>query len=152
MRFSFRMFAAGALMAGLGVACTHGGRPAYMKIGTKKFPDANNIKMSVVAQGNMQPMSATMREKRNSVVVGVVQGGNTPAKPVEIDHGTCPAPGRAQYRLPPFRGNQYQAVINGVKLGRLLDGKHALAIYSSNGRRRTTYACGDLNPPNALQH
>ncbi len=152
MRDCFRTFVACALIAGSVTACARGDRPAYMKIGTKKLPTANSIKMSVLSPGDLQPMSATVREKRNSVVLQVVQGGNTTAKPVEVDHGKCPNPGRAQYRLPPFRGNQYQAVLKGTKVSDLLDGNHALAIYASNGRRRTTYACGDLNPPNALQH
>jgi len=152
MRHSFRTLAACALIAGLAAACSHGDRAASMKIGSKKFPTANNIKMTVLVPGDLQPMSAILRDERNSAVLQVVQGGNTTAKPIEVDHGKCPNPGAVQYRLPPFRGNQYQAVLKGANLAELLDGNHVLAIYSSNGRRRTTYACGDLNPPNALQH
>lgn len=139
-------------MAAFATASASADQPAYMKIGTRKLPAAVNVKMDVLAPGNLEPMSATMGEKRGSVVLRIVQGGNTAGKAVEVDHGRCPHPGRSQYRLPAFRGNQYQAVITHAKLADVLDGKHALAIFSSNGRRRTTYACGDLNPPNALQH
>lgn len=152
MRHCFRTLAAWAVIAALVRASASAGQPGYMKIGTRKLPTAINVKMDVLAPGDLEPMSATIREKRGSVVLQIVQGGNTAVKAVEVDHGRCPNPGRSQYRLPAFRGNQYQAVITHAKLADVLDGKHALAIFSSNRRRRTTYACGDLNPPNALQH
>ncbi len=152
MHHRFRALVAGMLVALFGTAAAVADQPAYMKVGTKKYPDAVNVKMTVLAAGNLEPMSAAIREKNGSVVLRIVQGGNTAAKATEVDRGRCPTPGPAQYRLPAFRGNQYQAVIKHAKLTNLLDGKHALAIFSSNGRRRTTYACGDFNPPNALQH
>ncbi len=127
-------------------------QPGFLKIGDKKSGNSNDVKMDVLAPGNQEPMNAIVRQQGKSVVLEINQGGTTTAKPVEISNGTCPTPGVAQFKLPPFRGGQYQTTVKNAKLDALQDGNHAIAIYTSNGKKRTTYACGNLVKPNLLQH
>ncbi len=77
----------------------------------------------------------------------IVEGGNVPPKAVAIANGTCPKPGASVAKLPPFKGNQYQAFVHHAQLATFMGGKHALVIYGSGS---AIYACGTLNRPNAL--
>ena len=126
--------------------------PGDPDIGTKKFGASNDVKMDIVAPGNLQPMNAVVRQEKNAVVILIVEGGTTPAKAVEIDRGTCKALDTAQYRLPPFRGGQYQAIAKDANLEQLQDGRHALVVVGSNARQRSVYACGELDKPNLFRH
>jgi hypothetical protein len=126
--------------------------PGDPDIGTKKFGASNDVKMDIMAPGNLQPMNAEVRQEKNAVVLVIVEGGTTPAKAVEVDHGTCKQLGSAQYRLPPFRGGQYQAILKGADLTKLQDGNHSLVVVGSSGSRRSTYACGELDKPNFFRH
>ena len=127
-------------------------QPGFLKIGDKKSGDSNDVKMDIIAPGNLERMNAIVRQQGNDVVLEIVQGGTTTAKPVEIANGKCPTPGVARYKLPPFRGGEYQTIVKSAKLDSLQDGNHAIAVYSSNGKKRTTYACGDLVKPNLFRH
>ena len=127
-------------------------QPGFLKIGDKKSGDSNDVKMDIIAPGDLERMNAIVRQQGNDVVLQITQGGTTTAKPVEIANGKCPTPGVAQYKLPPFRGGEYQAIVKNAKLDALQNDNHAIAVYSSNGKKRTTYACGDLVKPNLLRH
>ena len=126
--------------------------PGDPDIGTKKFGASNDVKMTIVAPGNLQPMNGIVRQEGKNVVLELVEGGTTPAKAVEVDRGTCDKLGSAQFRLPPFRGGQYQTVLKGADLTQLQDGQHAIVVVGSNGNKRSNYACGALNKPNIFQH
>lgn len=121
-------------------------------IGDKKSGGSNDVKMDVLSPGNQEPMNAIARQQGNDVILEVNQGGTTTAKPVEIAHGKCPTPGVAQYKLPPYSGGQYTTTVKNAKLDALEDDNHAIAVYTSNGKKRSTYACGDLVKPNAFRH
>jgi hypothetical protein len=139
-------------LCGLFVTAAAVAAPGDPDIGTKKFGASNDVKMDIVAPGNLQPMNAEVRQEKNAVVLVIVEGGTTPAKAVEVDHGTCKQLGSAQYRLPPFRGGQYQAILKGADLTKLQDGQHSIVVVGSSGKRRSTYACGELDKPNLFRH
>ncbi len=126
--------------------------PGDPDIGTKKFGVSNDVKMDILAPGNLQPMNAVVRQEKNAVVLLIVEGGTTPAKAVEVDHGTCKQLGSALYKLPPFRGGQYQAILKNANLEQLQDGQHAIVVVGSNAKQRSTYACGVLDKPNLFRH
>lgn len=126
--------------------------PGDPDIGDKKFGTSNDVKMDILAPGNLQPMNAVVRQEKNAVVLLIVEGGTTPAKAVEVDRGTCKQLGAAQYKLPPFRGGHYQAILKGANLEQLQDGQHAIVVVGSNGKTRSTYACGVLDKPNIFRH
>lgn len=126
--------------------------PGDPDIGTKKYGISNDVKMDIVAPGNLQPMNAVVRQEKNAVVLSIVEGGTTPAKAVEIDHGTCKQLGPAQCKLPPFRGGQYQATVKNANLEQLQDGQHSVVVVGSDGNKRSTYACGALDEPSFFRH
>ena len=141
----------GCLCSSLSAAVA-GAAPGDPDIGTKKFGASNDVKMDISAPGNLQPMNAVVRQEKNAVVLSIVEGGTTPARAVEIDRGTCKQLGTAQYKLPPFRGGQYQAILKNANLEQLQDGQHAIVVVGSNGKSRSTYACGALDKPNLFRH
>jgi hypothetical protein len=121
-------------------------------IGDSKFgANANSVSMTVYAHGNLEPMSAVVsqRDVHGNVILEIVEGGDSPARPVEIDRGRCERLGPPLYRLPPFTGGQYVTTLKNAKLSTLEDGNHAIVVY---GARRSKYACGDLVEPNILRH
>ncbi|GAC1400622.1 MAG: hypothetical protein PVSMB8_03050 [Vulcanimicrobiaceae bacterium] len=89
-------------------------------------------------------MDAHVRQDATGVALTIVQGGPTPAKPVEVDRGTCDKPGGALYRLPPFHGGEYQTTLKSAKLDSLQDGAHAIVVWGSDGHKRAPFACGAL--------
>ncbi len=123
-----------------------------MGIDDKKFGNANDIKMTIEAPGDLERMNAQMQQRGNVIQVIIVQGGKTPAKTVAIAEGTCANVGKTSYTLQPFTGGEYQAQAKGLHLDRLQDGKHVLVVFGSNGTKRTNYACGEINKPNPFIH
>ena len=120
------------------------------RINDGKFGGGNSIKMDVLAPGpDMTRMSGVVMQRNDSVVLEIVQGGKTTAKPVEIAEGTCDKLGRTQYRLPPFTGGEYTTTVKNAKLDQLQDGNHALVVF---GPKRSKFACGDLVKPNIFRH
>jgi len=90
-------------------------------------------------------MDAHVRQDPSGVALTIVEGGPTPAKPVEIDRGTCASPGDALFRLPPFHGGEYQTTLKSAKLDALQDGAHAVIVWGSDGKsKRIPFACGLL--------
>ncbi|GAC1312050.1 MAG: hypothetical protein NVS2B3_15570 [Vulcanimicrobiaceae bacterium] len=136
--------AATLLLAGAISGCVHGLRNTQEA--DRKFAGSVDVKMDVLARGpNVEPMNAHVRQDPSGVALTIVEGGPTPAKPVEIDRGTCEKPGDAQYRLPPFHGGEYQTTLKGAKLEGLQDGAHAVVVWGSDGKRkRIPFACGAL--------
>ncbi len=121
-------------------------------INDRKMPGANDVKMKIYAAGNLEPMNATIRQSGPNATIEIVEGGGSPAKTVDIVTGTCAKPGPDLFRLPPFSSSQYVATAKNADVDKLQDGNHALVIWSSNGKRRTMYACGDLDKPNGFIH
>ena len=113
--------------------------------------NANSVSMTVLAKGDLEPMTAvvTQRAATGGVILDIVEGGKTNAMPVEIARGTCDKIGPAQYRLPPFTGGQYVTTLKGAQLAQLEDGNHAIVVY---GGHRSQYACGTLVKPNVFRH
>ncbi len=146
MRFHAR--ALGATLV-LGFATAGAVAAATPDVGTQKLGAANDIKMDVLAGGNPEPMNAQVVQQGDTIAIQIVEGGNVPPKAVAIANGTCPKPGAPVAKLPPFKGNQYQAFVHHAQLAKFMDGKHALVIYGSGS---AIYACGTLNRPNALVH
>lgn len=152
MRYAVMPAAAFAAALSLLAPSLAADQPGFLKIGDKKSGNSNDVKMDVLAPGNQEPMNAIVRQQGKDVVLQITQGGTSTAKPVEISNGKCPTPGVAQFKLPPFRGGEYQTTVKSAQLDKLQDGNHAIAIYTSNGKKRTTFACGDLVKPNLLRH
>ena len=143
--FSRRSLAgATILLAGALSGCVHGLRNTQEV--DRKFAGSVDVKMDVFARGpNVEPMNAHVRQNPTGDGLTIVEGGPTPAKPVEIDRGTCERPGDARYRLPPFTGGEYQTTLEGAKLDALQDGAHAIIVWGSDGRsKRIPFACGEL--------
>ncbi len=123
-----------------------------MDMGDKKFGNANDVKMTIEAPGDLERMNAQMQQRGSVVEVIIVQGGKTPAKTVAIAEGTCANVGKTLSILQPFTGGEYQAQAKGARLDALQDGKHVLVVFGSNGTKRTNYACGEINKPNPFIH
>ena len=128
-------------------AATGDGMPAIddKKTGAK----SNSVTMTLEQNGNGGPISAVVVQHGSDVVLQIVLGVSTSAKPVAVDRGTCAKLGPADYRLPPFVGGQYVATLRKATLPGLEDGNHAVVVY---GARRSVYACGDLVKPNIFRH